>query len=352
MTRRLVNLFRLVAPGRLYSILDIGGNSSPLKHFLPQDTVVLLDVEPAVSLTAIEFRFDDYVRGSGAALPFGNQSFDIVTAHDTLEHVPPEFRQPFLEEVARVVREFVIIGGPLWEPDVVQAEARLDSFVRTTLQWEQPFLKEHIELGLPEPAFVEAFFRDHQMPFARVPSGNLDRWLAMQGLRHYLASLPDTEGLREELDRAYNRLYSDSDNNGVCYRQVYAAACTAEGSTAVKRVSAEFAVGQEESQAHLGALEGLLASMESHAGTMRDHLSGLHERIFRAEQETFEARNGRDEALTALRERETEVRSQQGEIAEMNVKLQAAESARALLPFKIYRTARRGLGRIVRSRKK
>lgn len=348
LTRQLVGIIRAGSQAAPYRILDVGGHSSPLKHFLPEDTVVLLDVEPVGSLTSIEFSFDEYVRGSGAALPFRDMAFDIVTAHDTLEHVPAEFRTAFLEEILRVAGEFVILGGPLWSPEVAQAEARLDSFVRNTLQWDQPFLREHIELGLPEPEMIEAFFTSRRMPFVGLPSGNLDRWLAMQALRHYLASLPDAESLCVELDRAYNRLYSETDDDGVCYRWVYVIA--RNDRDALERVSAQTLPAPADAKAHLDAIEELLVGLEAHASTMRDHLRGLHERIFRAEQEVFEARGGREEALAVLRERESEIIQQKQAIAELNSKLAMSNAELAGLR-KIYRSARRSVRRLIGPRK-
>lgn len=307
----------------------------------------MLDVEPVGSLTSVEFRFDEYVRGSGSALPFADKSFDIVTAHDTLEHIPAEMRGLVLEEISRVARDYVIIGGPLYSPDVVRAESRLDAFVRTTLQWEQPFLAEHIELGLPRPELIEGFLAERGMAFISVPSGNLERWLILQALRHYLAAVPETESLREDVDRLYNRLFWESDSDGVCYRRVYVASLDAAGKRALEAVSRRYPAAGAEQPARLGEIEGLLKGFEGSAASIREHLSSLHKRIFQAEQAAFEARTGRDEAMAALLVREEESQRQQDAIRELDRKLSAARAElHRAFHYRMLLYARRGIGRM------
>lgn len=327
---------------RTFRILDVGGHSSPLKHFLPDDEIVLLDVEAVGSLTSVEFRFDEYVRGSGAALPFRDGSFDIVSAHDTLEHVPPEFRLAFLANISAVASRNLIVGGPLATADVAQAEERLDAFVKKTLGWEQPFLAEHIDLGLPDPRLIETFFEQHGMPFISLPSGNLERWLLMQAFRHYLAALPDTEGLREDVDRMYNSMYFESDNDGPCYRHVYVVAKGEGDRQHLQSLAKGFDV-REPVATRFAEIEGLLSGLEGHADSIREHLSGLHQRIFAAEQAEFEMRNGRDEALAALRVREEEVVRQQEMIGNLDAKL---NEIRRFLPYRVYRGLRKSVRRL------
>src|SRR5215207_4883361 len=95
LTRRLVDEL-WPERDRPLRILDVGGHSSPLKHLLPGETVVLADTKPPGSLVPIPLRSDHYVQSSGAGLPFRDGSFDLVTAHDTLEHIPSPLRAPFL----------------------------------------------------------------------------------------------------------------------------------------------------------------------------------------------------------------------------------------------------------------
>lgn len=291
LTRALVRIIGETAGGSL-DTLDVGGHSSPLKHFIPGIRVVLSDIEPMGSLTAIDFRFDEYVQGSGSALPFRDGAFPIVTAHDTLEHVPPAFREAFLGELVRVAGRFVILTGPVGDEPTVKAEALLDAFVRNTLHWDQPFLREHIDLGLPTRDSVEKFLDDRGLPYARVANGNIGRWLSLQALRHYFASLPDSEALREALDRSYNTRYPEIDGEGACYRQTYVVATTEDGTAALRAIDAAFPEANEAGgETDIEALTPMLAALEQHADGMQEHLTALHVRVFAGEQQVFELKH-------------------------------------------------------------
>jgi len=319
--------------------LDVGGHSSPLKHFIPEIGVVLTDVEPVGSLTAIDFRFDEYVQSSGAALPFRDGAFPIVTAHDTLEHVPPAFREAFLGELARVAGRFVVLTGPVGDNATVRVETRLDAFVRNTLHWDQPFLREHIDLGLPTRESIEEFFRGRDMAFVRIANGNLGRWLSLQALRHYFASLPDSEALREALDRSYNTRYPEIDGAGACYRQTYVASTTADGAAALRAIEAAFPQpDQGDGMADVEALEPMLAALEQHADGMQERLKRLHERIFEGEQQAFEFKHGYEELAGQMTERNEELLK-----ARQTIQQQASEIAasRRSLPYRVARAGRR-----------
>jgi hypothetical protein len=55
MTSRIVSV---LDDDAAWSILDVGGHSSPLKQFLPDHRITLLDVEPPGSLTHLPLRCD------------------------------------------------------------------------------------------------------------------------------------------------------------------------------------------------------------------------------------------------------------------------------------------------------
>jgi hypothetical protein len=49
------------------------------------------------------------VKADGCALPFRDNSFDVVMSTETLEHVPPERQGQFLDELYRVARRLVFV---------------------------------------------------------------------------------------------------------------------------------------------------------------------------------------------------------------------------------------------------
>ena len=105
-------------------ILDVGGRTALLRLFLPDDEVVLVDLERA--------EVEALVLGDGAALPFRERSFDLVCAFDTLEHIPAGQRRTFLSEMARVSARYVVLAGPYDAPRVRPVlAAALDDGVRS-----------------------------------------------------------------------------------------------------------------------------------------------------------------------------------------------------------------------------
>ncbi|MCA9002586.1 MAG: class I SAM-dependent methyltransferase, partial [Planctomycetes bacterium] len=98
-------------------VLDVGGRTELLQAFLKSHDIFLVDVEASDA--------KGLILGSGAALPFADDSFDAVCAFDTLEHVPVALRDDFVRECARVCRGYVFLAGPYDDPDVARSEELL-----------------------------------------------------------------------------------------------------------------------------------------------------------------------------------------------------------------------------------
>jgi GT2 family glycosyltransferase len=265
-------------------ILDVGGFSSLLKHFLPEHMVVAVDVKerpPFAYRASVPFRHDAYVRTAGGALPFEDETFDVVTAHDTLEHVPGQKREAFLQDLFRVSRRFVILNGPLHDAETAMAEGRVSRFWRQALDEQVHALTEHLEMGLPERGLIERVLALEKSAFTAVPNGNLMVWLTMMTLKYYIDGLPDGAAAHEALDRAFNTLIAPRDFGGRCYREAFVVAKRREDSHLVERVQSAFAplVQQEVPGETVGDLEQLV-------GALQDHLQGLRARIARVDEES------------------------------------------------------------------
>src|SRR5450759_1109788 len=230
LTKRIISYLCLRQPGRPLRILDVGGHSSSLKHFLAGDEVIILDPLPPPAFThneRIPFRHDGYFVGSGAELPFQDASFDVASAHDTLEHVPEALRETFLAELMRVSSNAVIINGPVYTDETAALEKRVMSFSERALLWENEYLKEHIDQGLPPPELVSGVLERAGLSVVSVPNGSLSMWLVMMALRHYLIALPHSTSLQEAIDRAYNTLISPRDFAARSYREAFIASSNA-----------------------------------------------------------------------------------------------------------------------------
>ncbi len=193
-------------------ILDVGGRTNLLCSFLEQHEIVLVDVEDS--------DVEGLILGSGAALPFADDSFDAVCAFDTLEHVPVELRDAFVLECARVSKGYVFLAGPYDSPEVARAEELLQEFLKHKIGQPHRYLNEHRELGLPDRARVTELLEQAGGEVGVVGHANLERWLLAMCLEMYMESDPLLQPLAKPFYRFYNRMVFPHDHAGPVYRHV------------------------------------------------------------------------------------------------------------------------------------
>jgi hypothetical protein len=94
-------------------VLDVGGDAA-LWHLLPiQPRVTILNM-PRAAPEGAGFQL---VFGTGCALPFPDQSFDIVFSNSVIEHVGDSAAQQlFAEEIRRVGRSYFVQTPNRWFP--------------------------------------------------------------------------------------------------------------------------------------------------------------------------------------------------------------------------------------------
>ena len=202
-------------------ILDVGGYPGVLHHFVSPVyfDVHVLDVAPD------DGSIPNYTQGSGMDLPYPDHSFDIVTALDTLEHIPNTQREQFLTEMMRVARHACVLVNPVQSVEADVAEETLDEYIRWVLDAQQEQLREHRDFGLPDASATSDAFERNGWRTHSFPTANVYNWLLMMIAKHYLISLRDDKaaGFERTLDRFYNLTFSDSDRSLPAYRGVLVA---------------------------------------------------------------------------------------------------------------------------------
>lgn len=198
------------AEGERFHVLDVGGRTALLRQFLPEDQVELVDVDPS--------EVEGLILGSGAQLPFKDDSFDVVAAFDTLEHVPPALRDAFVSECGRVAKRYVMLAGPYDSPRVAEAEQHLLDFLEVRLNWEHRYLAEHRENGLPDAVATSSILRAGGAQVEAFGHGALDRWLLLMMLELYVEHEGLLHGIAPQIYRFYNEHLFRSDHGGEVYR--------------------------------------------------------------------------------------------------------------------------------------
>ncbi len=202
--------------GKSWTVLDVGGRTALLRAFLPSDQVHLVDLEPS--------KEQGLVLGDGSRLPYQDKSVDVIAAFDTLEHVPPQLREAFYSECARVARRYVILAGPYQSAEVEEAEKLLQQFLKDKMGVEHRYLEEHRHLGLPVRADVETFFQGAGAEVSSIGHGNLERWLGLMCMSLYMDYTPPLRGIASRFFRFYNQNLYASDHGEPVYRHAVVAA--------------------------------------------------------------------------------------------------------------------------------
>ncbi|MCC6396014.1 MAG: class I SAM-dependent methyltransferase [Bacteroidetes bacterium] len=91
-------------------------------------------------------------------LPFRDRAFDTTLSLDTLEHVPRDARDAFIEELLRVTDRLLLIGFPEGEA-AARHDLALEHYYARNKGEVHPFFIEHRTYGVPLPGEFETLVR-------------------------------------------------------------------------------------------------------------------------------------------------------------------------------------------------
>ncbi len=202
--------------GEKLTVLDVGGSPGLALDFLPKDRVFVIDRTDASK--------GPFIRGDGTAMPFRDRAFDVVMSVDVLEHIAPERRETFLNELKRVSKRYVFIAAPFRSDAVVEAERVLYDVIKAASGEEHAFLKEHLEHGLPEESGVRETLEGDRWETLSIPNGALKRWLPMMALMLYMIGDENLRDIAGRVSAFYNSNYYEDDNREPSYRRLVGAA--------------------------------------------------------------------------------------------------------------------------------
>jgi len=279
-------LANLVREGeKPFKILDIGGREGHIKSFFPKDKVFILDMKWPISYE------ENYIVGDVLLPPFKEGSFDIVIASELLEHICPKYRLKAISQMLRLSSDFLIITAPFFSKENAFAEQLANEFFKRYTGKPHPFLKEHIEYGLPLAEEVENFLKEKGLKFKLFFSNNVFLWLMMQLFVFYGYAYQIPQEKMETIYRFYADNYKElADDISPCYRRIYLiskskniSGCTLERSKLspikyfqlIQHIFSEIAELTSKKERHITNIESLIKQKEIEISQKEIHIANL-----------------------------------------------------------------------------
>lgn len=135
-------------------ILDVGGFDGALALFLPDHQVDVIDP----------------ITTGGSGHSIAADSYDVVVSIDALEHVPPDERESFLNQLANAARKHLFINFPGRQT----ARAQQLIFDLTS----NPLVKEHVLWNLPDMFEVTAWVENVGFLAENLQHTSLSQWIS------------------------------------------------------------------------------------------------------------------------------------------------------------------------------
>ena len=198
--------------GKAAPILEVGGDAGVLQSFLPQESLTIVNFQPAVG--------SGIIPADGCHLPFKDKSYRGVVALDVLEHIPHDKRHIFLHEIDRVTTNWLVIGGPFEDKLVQEAESILLDYYKHLTGTSHFYLEEHKQQGLPNRQTILNYLHSLGGHTVVIPNGLIWRWMLVMGITMFLQKEPHDSELIGKVHDFLNRNLAPCDNLEPAYRHI------------------------------------------------------------------------------------------------------------------------------------
>ena len=198
------------------SVLEIGASRTGITPYLPR-TIIGCDVSFPPEITPMLVPV--VARGT---LPFREESFDAVISLDTLEHVPREARQLFIDEMFRVSRRYIVAGFPEGEA-AERHDGVMEAYYKRHRVEAHEYFLEHRQFRIPRreeaASYLAEAARKHGRAYNAHRVKNVNVLLRSLFMRTVWSSSP-------LLQKSYTLLtalsrWDSAFHHGTCYRSIY-----------------------------------------------------------------------------------------------------------------------------------
>jgi len=196
----LKEFLQILYPRKNISILDVGGVSpggEGKSFWIPVRQV-------SQNSFAVDLLFcgeKGFIQGDGRNLPFKNESFDVCSALDVIEHLPQEEREGFLRELARVSRSSLIISAPFKDEKIEEVENALLIQLKKIYGVEHKQLIEHRKFELPKVSDISRTLKKYMNAGVDFSYGSLRKWFFLQSLKNCYLNKKNSPVIHRLLDK-------------------------------------------------------------------------------------------------------------------------------------------------------
>jgi len=132
------------------TVVDIGGELNLLSQFCQPTKLIVANLTSG----------DVIIEKNN--LPFGKNTFDVVTSIDVLEHIPKAKRKEFINHLIKIAKKRVILSFPIGTSKHISYEKKIQKFLEER-EIDVKYIKEHIAYGLPTALDVNNYFEDFKV---------------------------------------------------------------------------------------------------------------------------------------------------------------------------------------------
>lgn len=184
-------------------LLDVGGLSPDRlgkKQWLP---IKKIWRGSSYVLDKIFSPHQDFIQGEGTQLPFKDNSFDVVSALDVLEHIPRDKRELFLQELGRIAKDSIMVSFPFKNRSIKNIDDLLFRQIKKLYRAEHLQLLEHKDFGLPGVKKTGEALKSMTKSGAGLYYGSLKNWLLLQSVKNCFLFKEGSAEINSILDRFF-----------------------------------------------------------------------------------------------------------------------------------------------------